>query len=112
MTKTIYNKLVRDKIADIIFAEGKNPKVFVLNKEEFFSALMEKLHEEAIELIETNGDKKKEREELADLYEVLNALRVCLGITEAQLEFDCNKKRNEKGSFHKRLFLYSVEDNK
>jgi predicted house-cleaning noncanonical NTP pyrophosphatase (MazG superfamily) len=35
MSKKVYNKLVRDKIPEIIQAEGKTVKTRVLNKDQF-----------------------------------------------------------------------------
>ena len=81
MTKKMYNKLVRDKIPEIIQADGKAPKTRILSDEEHLEALLDKLGEEYEEFKEA-----KNVEELADLYEVLLALADALHIPHEQLE--------------------------
>jgi len=49
MPKTIHNKLVRDKIVNIIEQSGKKAYSRILNQNEFFNELMKKLHEEVSE---------------------------------------------------------------
>jgi predicted house-cleaning noncanonical NTP pyrophosphatase (MazG superfamily) len=63
---TIYNKLVRDKIPDIIEASGCRAKTRILNDEEFLVALGEKAVEEAMEFKDNPV-----LDELADIQEVL-----------------------------------------
>src|ERR1700679_4294977 len=66
MSRKVYNKLVRDKIPEIIRADGKKLKTRVLSDEEHLEALLAKVEEELKELREA-----KNVEELADLHEVL-----------------------------------------
>ena len=68
----IYNKLVRDKIPNIIKEQGETPVVKVLNEIEYKNELEKKLYEEYKEVIETTGDNRVE--ELADMLEVIRAL--------------------------------------
>ena len=66
----IYNKLVRDKIPEIVLKnDGKTCKTKTLNDEEYLTSLNTKLQEELKEYLES-GDV----EELADLEEVLRAI--------------------------------------
>lgn len=46
MTKKVYNKLVRDKIPEIIAADGKQAKTRILNKQDYLDELIKKLAEE------------------------------------------------------------------
>jgi len=62
----IYNKLVRDKIPEIIKASGKSFDVHFAKKEEILPLLETKLNEEVSEYLEA-----KNLEELADVMEVL-----------------------------------------
>ena len=62
----VYNKLVRDKIPDIIKAEGRTVKTRVLNDEEYRVELNKKLQEEVKEYLDDNNV-----EELADIVEVI-----------------------------------------
>ncbi|WP_248959984.1 nucleoside triphosphate pyrophosphohydrolase [Sphaerisporangium perillae] len=73
----IYGKLVRDRIPEIIEADGRTAKVRVLDESELVSALTAKLAEEAEELRQAEPDDRLG--ELADIYEVLAALAGTLG---------------------------------
>jgi predicted house-cleaning noncanonical NTP pyrophosphatase (MazG superfamily) len=69
-TNLSYNKLVRDKIPEIIKASNRTPKCKVLDDDqEYLRYLIEKLHEEVLEFTENPCV-----EELADVREVVDAL--------------------------------------
>lgn len=104
MGKVIYNKLVRDKIPDIIRADGKRLKSRVLSDEEHLEALLKKLEEECQELIEARNV-----EEMADVHEVLNALAETLDITKEELEKVRAGKVAKRGGFQQKIFLEEVE---
>jgi predicted house-cleaning noncanonical NTP pyrophosphatase (MazG superfamily) len=101
----VYNKLVRDKIPEIIEADGQKPKFRYLRKEEYLEALINKLGEEYEEF---KADQNIE--ELADLQEVILALAEALNISPGQLAKAVSKKTLERGAFKKRIFLESVEE--
>ena len=112
----IYNKLVRDKIDEIINNNGKNEKAFtkILNNEEYQKELIKKLDEDYGEeykelIIAINsGIKEDIIEESADLIEVIRA------INDDNLDLVINKledKRNKKGGFSKRKYLEYVKKN-
>lgn len=61
----IYNKLVRDKIPEIISDNGEKPIVRILNDTEYKEALEKKLYEEYLEVIHAYGNDRLE--ELADM---------------------------------------------
>ncbi|GIP30277.1 hypothetical protein J23TS9_54070 [Paenibacillus sp. J23TS9] len=61
----VYNKLVRDRIPDIIAAQGKQYTIKTLNQEEYIVELRKKLQEEHQEYI-TAGQDREAVEELAD----------------------------------------------
>ncbi len=68
----IYNKLVRDKIPNIIKEQGETPVIRILDEIEYKNGLEKKLYEEYKEVIESTGDDRIE--ELADMLEVIRAL--------------------------------------
>ena len=98
-------KLVRDKIPDIIKSEGKEGKHHIMDDEEYLSSLFEKLKEETQELIESNGDIK----ELADVSEVMDALRVAQKIRVHELDIVKEKKVEDNGAFKEKIFLESID---
>ena len=97
-----YNKLVRDKIPEIIKASGKNLDINYAKKEEILPLLENKLNEEVSEYLE---DKKLE--ELADVMEVLFGLANALGYSEKDLINKRNEKKEERGGFKKGIVLPS-----
>lgn len=100
-----YDKLIRDKIPEIIEASGRSCKTKVLSEEEYKAALNKKLQEELSEYLESG-----EVEELADLEEVLLAILDFNAISRTDFEKMRESKANERGGFKKRLCLLSVED--
>lgn len=103
-----YNKLVRDKIPDIIKSEGLDPDFVRLKKVEYKDSLIAKLKEEVDELYKSNS--KKERvEELSDIQEVLTAIYKVFGIECSEVTKLAREKRKKKGSFEKQIFLKSVK---
>lgn len=100
-----YNKLVRDKIPEIIKAKGETANTRQLTEKEYFKELIKKLKEEAEEF-----EQNPSVEELADIKEVLIAIREAMGIHAGELEDVRRKKANERGRFKKRIFLESVND--
>ena len=76
--ETIYNKLVRDRIPEIIHASGMNYEIDTLTDHAYKQALRDKLIEEATEAAQAKGDDLIK--ELADLYEVIDALVLAMNI--------------------------------
>lgn len=102
-----YHKLIRDKIPEIIKADGKVCVTRILSDEEYVDALEKKLNEEVAEY-----QTDKNLEELADILEVLQAICIARGYTLEELETVRAKKAKERGGFEKKIFLESVEDGK
>lgn len=100
----IYNKLVRDKIPEIIEADGHKSVTRYLSKDEYLQELIKKLAEEYEEFkAEPNV------EELADIQEVILALADALDISHSDLAKTLSNKALARGAFKKRIFLESVE---
>ena len=99
----IYNKLVRDKIPDIIIAEGKTATTTILTHDEYYKALVAKLHEEVQEFAESDSI-----EEIADILEVIDAIITAKGVTKDQINTIQEQKRTERGGFEKRILLLEV----
>ena len=102
----VYNKLVRDKILDIIEKnEGKKPNFRILNSTDYLSELNIKLQEELKEYLESG-----EVEELADLEEVLRAILSLKNVSYEEFENIRIEKVKKRGGFEKRIYLESLDD--
>jgi len=95
-----YNKLVRDKIPEIIKADGGKCNFHVANKEEFEEKLKEKLLEEVIEFNENPC-----AEEIADILEVIEMLGRVYGISLVDIRNAKAFKRIDRGGFSKMIIL-------
>lgn len=110
MKKTIkYNKLIRDKIPEIIKEAGWLPTVKTLKKSEFLKAAKDKVLEEAKELIQSK-DKKGIIDEIIDIQELLDVLTLEVGLGEQRLKKLQAVKRKKRGGFKKRLFLIEQKE--
>ena len=98
--KVVYNKLVRDKIPEIIEASGKTCETDILSDEEYLQMLDKKLDEELAEY-----HKDQNIEELADLIEVIHAATIARGHTLEELETVRVKKAEKSGGFEKKILL-------
>ena len=92
-------KLVRDRIPEIIEADGKVPVTRILSEEEYLNALDIKLEEEVAEY-----QSDKSIEEMADVLEVLFAICEAKGYSVEQLMEVKQKKEDSRGGFKKRIF--------
>ena len=104
-SKTVktYNKLVRDRIPEIIEACGRTCEIETLPGELYLAMLDAKLNEELAEYQES-----KSLEELADLLEVMEAVVKARGYTWDSLRAIQEKKREARGGFEKRILLKEV----
>lgn len=105
----IYNKLVRDRIPEIIAAGGKKFTTRVLPNEEYISELKNKSFEELNEYVNAQNDTDA-IEELADLLEIIHALAECHGASIDTVEEVRQKKAEKRGGFKEKIFLIEVED--
>lgn len=101
-----YNKLVRDKIPELMADNGQKATFRVLDMDEYEQALIKKLDEEVAEFKES-----KNVEELADIYEVIISLAAFYGHTVADFSALYRSKRKSHGSFSNRIFLLEDESN-
>lgn len=100
-----YNKLVRDKIPEIIKSKGDECTLEILSDDRYIEMLDKKLNEE---LAEYQADKTLE--ELADLLEVIYAVVRARGYSVEQLEKVRKEKADKRGSFDKKILLKQVTE--
>jgi predicted house-cleaning noncanonical NTP pyrophosphatase (MazG superfamily) len=92
-----YDKLVRDRIPEIIQAQGQHPVTRILDNASYQEALLAKLAEETREAQEAAaGDLP---DELADIVEVIQALATAVGMSWVQLLALAADKRTRRGGF-------------
>jgi len=104
-----YNKLIRDRIPEIIEADNKTCLTRVLDQNEYIQALKDKLLEEATEA-RNSLNTEQLINEIADIYEVIDALTEVLQIDKTQIEAIQKNKADKNGRFKNRLFLISTDD--
>ena len=95
-----YNKLIRDKIPEIINRRGGKFKIHIADRQEYWQKLKEKLLEEVKEFF-----KKESQEEFADILEVIEAMRIFKKFGRKRVLALKRKKLRERGGFSKRIIL-------
>ena len=106
----IYNKLVRDKIPEIIKRDNCEPKTRTLDSKEFLVELFKKMSEEAQEFIEAKDDKNAVMKEITDIYEIIDTVIRLYGLNKEEIIALQEKRREERGGFKNMVFLESVEE--
>lgn len=95
-----YNKLVRDNIPEIIASKGGTAVTHRADEKEYEEKLIEKLSEEVEEF-----KRDQNEEELADIFEVIDALIRIKGFDKDHIEEVQKKKAAERGKFEKKIIL-------
>ena len=103
--KIKYNKLVRDRIPEIIEVYGKRCVTEILDDGKYLEMIDAKLDEELVEYY-----KDQSVEELADLVEVVYAAAKARGYTIEQLEEVRVKKAEKRGAFDRKILLVEIEE--
>lgn len=97
-------KLVRDKIPEIMKKSGKNPKTRTAGESEIRELLLEKILEEARELRKSGS-----KEEVADILEAIYSLLKAENLTSEEIEKIRKKKAEERGSFDRKIVLVELD---
>ncbi|HHD80159.1 MAG TPA: phosphoribosyl-ATP pyrophosphohydrolase [Campylobacterales bacterium] len=100
-----YNKLVRDKIPEIIKNKGITPITHIASDEEYQQKLKAKLQEEVNEFLEDNS-----QEELADILEVIYALCNLYNFDKDKLEQLRKDKAEKRGKFKDKIILDETKE--
>ena len=110
--KIVHNKLVRDNIPSIIAKSGRTSRIRVVDLEELVLELKKKLCEEATEVKEAQTTEEIV-EEIADVLEVLDAIKNAYSISDSEIETVKELKANKKGRFQNKIYLeYVIEEDK
>lgn len=99
----VYNKLVRDRIPEIITKDNKKAITKTLNDEDYLTELNRKIQEEVKEYLESNNI-----EELADIVEVIYGILEAKNISFEEFENVRKSKVQKRGAFKEKIFLEKV----
>ena len=102
---TTFNKVIRDKIPEIIQKDGYTCNIQTLSDEKFLLEIEKKLSEEV-----TEYQNDKTPEELTDILEVIYRIAQLKGISKEELEKIRVKKLQDKGGFEMNLFLIDTSE--
>ena len=101
--KIVYDKLVRDKIPEIIKQSGKECVTHIASEEAYQKRLLQKLIEESNEMNEDPSI-----EELSDVLEVIDCIKTAFNFKDKDIQKMKLKKASERGSFLNRIVLEAV----
>lgn len=105
----VYNKLVRDRIPEIITNDGKTCTTKILEDKDYIKELRKKSLEELDEYMNAKNDEEAV-EELADVLEIIHSLAKCHGATFEKVEEVRKQKAKKRGGFNDKIFLIEVFD--
>lgn len=105
----VHNKLVRNRIPEIIEKSGKRFSTRFLSSEEYIQELKKKSFEELEEYMDSKNDGEA-LEELADTLEIIRALSEYHGAKFQNFEASRVQKAEKRGSFKERVYLLEVEE--
>ncbi|WP_369916775.1 phosphoribosyl-ATP pyrophosphohydrolase [Lysinibacillus sp. 2017] len=105
----IYNKLIRDRILEILESIRLTYNAYTLLPDQYLTEIKKKLYEEVKEFDETTNEMDA-IEEMADVLELLHAALKVYGKSFDELEAVRIKKKDERGGFDKGLYLIDVQD--
>ena len=102
------NKLVRDKLPQLLGAIGINMNYNTVAGDEYIKALQAKMFEEAEEVVEAENAEKA-CEELADIVEVVKALALVYGTNFDEIMKIAEQKAAQKGGFKDGVYCNTIE---
>ena len=105
----VYNKLVRDKILEIIESDGLAYNARILESGELLKEIKAKMIEEAKEF-QAAETANESLEELADVLELIHTALSTLGRTFEELNEVRLQKKVKRGGFEKAVYLVDIED--
>lgn len=100
----VFNKLVRDKIPEIIASKGEYATTRILDNDEYKKELDKKLLEEVNEYMADDNV-----EELADIVEVIYGILNSKNVSIEDFEKVRKAKVEKRGAFQDKIFLEKTE---
>lgn len=109
---TQYNKLIRDRIVEIIESDGLEYKTRVLEDAEFKQELLKKIVEESNEVLEAGNNREELVKEIGDVLEVIDAIVDAFELDRNTIENVKQERKEKRGGFENRIFLEEMEEKK
>lgn len=100
-----YNRLVRDKVPELIQSSGRTCQSRILSDAEVLLALQDKLLEKA-----DNFAKHPSEDEISDLFELMDAIVDKFGYEQMHIDYLRMKNRELKGGYTKNTYLILIDD--
>jgi predicted house-cleaning noncanonical NTP pyrophosphatase (MazG superfamily) len=107
MPKFTFAKLVRDKIVDQQLASGAKPVYRKLGQKEHRQALVDKIIEEAKEIVQAPSNKVAT--EIADVQQAIDDLTELFGLSTADITQAQAAKNAKNGAFKQGIYVDYVE---
>ena len=107
--RVYYNKLVWDKVPDIIREKGKECEVRVMEDDEFELELLKKVEEEASALPETTS-RQELIDEIADVVTCIEYIKEVKGISELEIADALERHARKRGRFENKYYLVWSSD--
>ncbi|HOQ91383.1 MAG TPA: nucleoside triphosphate pyrophosphohydrolase [bacterium] len=104
-----YNKLIRDRIPEIMEARGVKFKTSILSQDDYKNELLNKLVEESREVLAANTDRSELIKELGDVFEVIDYLIIAFGLDSEEIGAVKAERKESRGGFTERVFLEYTE---
>ena len=107
MIRFYLQKLVRDKVVKKCLDDEEvlHTEYRILDKQEFRRELLRKVHEEADEIPLDDNQRGESLKELADLQEVVDALRQDFGFSTEQVQEEMARKKQDNDGFDNRHYI-------
>ena len=104
-----YNKLIRDRIPEIMESQGIKFKTSILNDDNYIIELLNKLVEESREVLAAKTDRSELIKELGDVLEVIDYLIIAFGLDSEEIKAVKAERKESRGGFAEKLFLEYTE---
>jgi hypothetical protein len=107
MIRFYLQKLVRDKVVKKCLDDPEflHTEYRTLDKQAFRRELLRKVHEEVDEIPLDDNQRDESLKELADLQEVVDALRQAFGFSIEQVQEEMVRKKQDNGGFDNRHYI-------